>query len=361
MLAVFERKSFRRPPASIRLDLWHKEMSLKNALPEEIKGMSQEEAEDFLGFCRAARYRLNPNVLFNNSLFEKTEKNDEKTEEYKLRSGAVLRRVTVFDNSRKSLGGHIVKYPLETENDYDLLISEMEDAHIDFDISGFDAFDTMTGDAGLPMLIVGPCPAHHIMLQFSGYEGFFLHMTDFTEKVDLLISHIERIYRRDVWPALCNSKAKLVLHGAHFSSQMTPPPIFEKYFLPYFREFNELMHRHGKKVLWHADAEMSKLLPVVLEAKFDGADCLASAPLVKQKMEEYFDAWQGRIICWGGLPSIIFEPAFPMKKYIDILDSLINMVKVRNDFIFGVSDNIMPGAEWKRLSLLSKKIRRMED
>jgi uroporphyrinogen decarboxylase-like protein len=361
MQAVFNAKLFKRPPASIRLELWHKEMSLKDSLPEEVKGMSLGAVEDYLGFCRAARYRSNPTVSFGNSIIEKTESATEKIEKYKLGDKGELCRVIAFADSTKSLAGHIIKYPLETENDFDLLLSEMEDAYVDLKIDDFDAFDKSIGNTGLPVLIIGPCPAHHIMLQFCGYEKFFLHMADFPEKVDLLINHFDRIYRRDIWKVVCDSKAELVLHGAHFSSQMTPPPIFKKYFFPYFKEFNDLMHAYSKKVLWHADAEMSNLLDLVLETGFDGADCLASEPIVNQKIEEYFSAWAGNIVCWGGLPSVIFDYSFPFEKYISIVDHLIDVTKGRKDFIFGVSDNIMPGADWKRVSILAEKLKRMED
>ena len=135
---------------------------------------------------------------------------------------------------------------------------------------------------------------------------------------------------------------------------MTPPPIFEKYFLPYFKEFNSRMHEHGKKTMWHADAEMGGLLNHVLEAGFDGADCLATIPLVPQRIEDYFDAWKGGIACWGGLPSTIFDPTFPMEEYKRTVDHLVEVTQGRNDFIFGASDNVMPGAEWERLLYLAE-------
>jgi hypothetical protein len=358
--AVFNSKKNDCPPASIRLDLWHKEMSLKDSLPEEAKGMSLGELEDSLGFCRTARYRSNPRIFFKNSTVESLEKAGEKVDKYIFAEGLALSRVTAYDNVNKSLAGHIIKYPLETEEDYDLILSRMQDAYVDIEFEDFEDFDAATGDAGLPVFIIGPCPAHHLMLEFCGYENFFLHMFDFPEKVDSLINHFERIYRRDIWPVVCGLNAELILHGAHFSSQMTPPPIFEKYFLPYFKEFNELMHSHNKKVIWHADAEMGNLLDLVIEAGFDGTDCLICEPLVKQKMEEYFDVWQGNIVCWGGLPSVIFEHSYPLEKYMSHVDQLINVTKDRKDFIFGASDNVMPGADWNRVRILAEKLRFME-
>ena len=94
--------------------------------------------------------------------------------------------------------------------------------------------------------------------------------------------------------------------------------------------------------------------PRLVEAGFDAADCLVTVPLVPQRIEDYFDAWKGRIVCWGGLPSILFDPAFPMEEYRRYVDHLVKVTEGRNDFIFGASDQVMPGAEWERLLHLAE-------
>lgn len=351
--AVLNRESVERPPVSVRIELWHADAVSKDTLPQEIRGLSREEVEDYLGFCRAARHRTYPQLQFENVETKERREKDENIEEYLVQGKILVRRTHRSDGVTVP---HIVKYPLQVEEDYDLLLSEMEDAHLDFDVAGFDALDAHTGDAGLPILILHSCPAHLIMLQWAGYERFFLHLNDFPDKVEALIHRIEEIYRGNLWPAACKSKTELIFHGNHFSTQMTPPPIFEKYFLPYFKEFNEQMHGHGKKVMWHADADMGKLLGHVLEAGFDAAECLATVPLVPQRIEEYFDAWKGKIVCWGGLPSMIFDPTFPIEEYKKHVNHLVEVTEGRNDFIFGASDNVMPGAEWERLLYLVEAV-----
>jgi len=367
--AVFEMRGLERPPVSVRLDLWHQNRKT-NTLPERLKDFSQEQVEDYLGFCRAARYRLHPEIEFPSIELRQSSTGREKIDEYLFPQRTLVRK-TAFssDPSSKALLGHITKYPLETQDDYDAMLANMADAilvshaadnvrpgahTVDFDFSEFDRFDKQTGDAGLPILIVGYCPAHSVMLNYTGYKNFYFHLADFPEKVDELTNRIDRIYRRDLWPALCKTNAKLILHGAHFSSQMTPPPIFERYFQPYFKAFNDLMHRHDKKVLWHADAEMGALLNHVLRAGFDGADCLVTYPLAPQRIEDYFTAWQERIVCWGGLPSIIFDPAFDMEEYKKYVDDLVESTRNSKNFIFGASDNVMSGAEWERLVYLAR-------
>ena len=253
------------------------------------------------------------------------------------------------------MAGHVVEFPLKSERDCRALLEALGDARLIADTSGFDAFDERTGGAGLPMLILGPCPAHALMLRWSGYENFHYFHADFPDLIERLIFEFDRLWRRDVWPAVQQSKAELILHGAHFSAAMTPAPLFRRHFVPYFREFRgTLQERPHKTLLFHGDADLGDLLALVSEAGFDGVDCLATRPLVERSMEAYLTAWDGRLVCWGGLPGTVFAPSFPEDEFMAHVDRLRDVTANRSDVIIGASDNIMPGALWQRLLHVSR-------
>ena len=357
--AAFRGERGEHTPVSIRLDLWHAHAARIGALPKHLHDASATDVEDALGFARAARFRMHPRLVFDAADFRCEVRNGVRREDYRFPKGTLTREtVTTAESARSGVQPHITQYPLHTEADYELLLRHVHSARLEYEFEGFDIFDAETGGKGLPMLIASSCPAHLIMLRWAGYENFFLHLFDFEEKAAELIRAVDDIFRRDLWPVLQASSATLLLHGNHFSSQMTPPPLFERFFLPYFQAFNELMHAHGKCVVWHADAEIGALVELVLAAGFDGADCLATAPLVPQTMKNYLNVWQGRIVCWGGLPSTIFDPEYPLQDYQSHVLALFELAADRSDIIIGASDNVMPGAEWKRLEFLAEQSRR---
>ena len=356
MDAIFSGKTVDRPPVCVRLDLWYTDAKERGALPPDMESKSLLEIEDELKFCRAARHRSGMLLTFRGCEPRTTVQGEHTLVEYPFPEKTLIRDThRPEDQKRQGIQGQIVRYPLQEKRDYEIMLSHMDEAEVICDLAGFNALDRETGDAGLPLFIAHGCPAHIIMLSFTGYENFYYHRADFPELVDELISSLESFYRNKVWPLVAGSGARIVMHGNHFSSQMTPPPVFERYFLPYFRDFSKLMHDNGIKHLWHADAEMSRLLDHVLNAGFDGADCLATSPLTPQTIEDFFDAWGGRIVCWGGLPSVIFVPSYPMDDYKRHVDRLVETTAGRGDFIFGASDNVMPGAEWDRLVYLAEK------
>lgn len=347
---VFQGKQFALPPVSIRLDLWRNHAESEGTLPAEIEGLSAAEVEDYLGFCRSARYRPSIELDLGDDSCTRTRGPEGLTEEYSL-DGHELRRIVreTEEMRRAGMRGHITEYPLKDRQDCEALLKALQHARIRIETSDFEAFDGATGEKGNPLCILGPAPAHALMLSWTGYENFYLFQADFPALLELLIHAVEEIYVRDLWPAAQGIAAELILHGAHFSESLTPKPIFQKHFLPYFVRFNKTMHEHGKKVLFHSDADLGHLAPFVLEAGFDGADCLATRPLVKETIEDYLGSWRGALVCWGGLPSTIFVPSCPMSQFRRCVDELKEATHGISGVIIGASDNVMPGAQWEKL------------
>jgi len=356
MWAVFAGEAVDRPPVSIRLDLWHNDLIASGRVPPEIAGLSQDQVEDYCGFARAARYRRSqPEIRYQSCEMRTMVRGDITRQEYVFPERVLIKETSRSPQMvRQGVRGHTLTYPLKERADYEVLLAHLDDAYLDCDLEGFSELDVTTGDRGLPMMILGPCPAHALMLGWTGYEQFYYHHADFPQTVGRLIEQWEQLYRRELWERLGHTSARLLLHGVHFSTQMTPPPIFDRYFMPYFSSFNHLAHAQGKTVLFHADAEMQGLASQVVEAGFDAADCLATAPMVSQELQDLFDIWQGQIVCWGGIPSTVFDPTFPIGEYEAYVRHLVGLVGDRKDFIFGASDNVMPGAEWQRLLFLAE-------
>lgn len=311
-----------------------------------------------LGFPVAARFRNCFQFRFEAAHWTRQEEDGYTTTTCRV-SNHTLKSVEQLTPDMAAAGmlPHVIEYLCKTAADYRALITAWESCRVTAREDEFRAFDTRIGEDGLPMLIMNACPAHHVALNYTGYERFYLDQMDEPELLDQLIQTIARIYREQMWPLAAQSSAKLLLHGAHFSAAMTPPPIFEKYFVPYFVDFNAAMQAAGKWVCFHSDAALDILLPRIPEMGFDAADCLAAAPLVKETLADYVEIWGGKVIAWGGLPSVIFPPTFPLQEYKDYVLSALAFASGRNDVILGSGDIVMPGTPWERLVFLSEAAR----
>jgi uroporphyrinogen-III decarboxylase len=246
---------------------------------------------------------------------------------------------------------HLIKGP----DDYPVLEYLIEHTEYVPTFEDFEQYDREIGSDGLPLVAVGECPMNHIMREFVGYNRIFFDLEDYPNQVASLLSVMED-KQREMWKIAAASPATLFLYGRHFDSQMTPPPLFRKYFLPHFQEFNRLMHRHGKYVAFHSDADTSLLLDPLLEAEFDCADTFTCAPMVKVTLKEARAAWGKRITIWGGIPSIILGPPFSEAEFELYMEDLFRTIAPGDAFILGVGDNVMPESRIERVAWVSQMV-----
>ncbi len=357
ILNVFAREPNPKPVVCLRLNQWFADARANGRLPADVAGMTVQEIALHLGFAVAARFRDYMQVAFPSARVETQHDMGDVRKTIAI-GGRTLTTVSRHTPEMAAAGmmPHLIEPLLKSDDDYRVLIGAWESAHIAAREREFVDFDRETGETGLPMIIIGPSPVHKVALEYVGYERFYLDHADRPALLDALIDSINAVYRAQLWPMLERSAGRLILHGTHFSQSMTPPPVFEKYFAPYFADFNRRMHAAGKWVAAHCDADLGRLIPRVAELGFDCADCLATAPLVKETLGDCLAAWSSRVVAWGALPSVIFDTSCPAADYESYVDRAIEVAANRTDVILGSGDIVMPGTPWDRLVYLSQRL-----
>jgi uroporphyrinogen-III decarboxylase len=164
------------------------------------------------------------------------------------------------------------------------------------------------------------------------------------------------VQRERLWPVVAQSPARLVLHGVHHSSAFTPPPMYEKYILPYYQEFTSLMHEHGKAVAMHADNDTSLILSHLERAGYDMLECFVTAPMVPLTLAHARKSLGNRVVLWGGLPSLIFSPSYPEQSFRDYVNRMFDAIAPGDAMILGVADNVMPDSLIDRVAWVSQEV-----
>jgi len=161
------------------------------------------------------------------------------------------------------------------------------------------------------MVSCGDVPFHYFLLHLAGYNQAYFEMVDHAEAFEHLMAVMEQVERERLWPVVADSPARLILHGVHFDSQMTPPHMFRKYMTPYYRDFSALLHSRGKSLTWHADDDSQDILAEVKDAGFDMSECFCTAPMVEVTLEEARAAWEPTSLSSAVSPPSSWSPAFP--------------------------------------------------
>ena len=219
-------------------------------------------------------------------------------------------------------------------------------------------YDAEVGAEGLPMVAAGDCPFHLFLQKLAGYQNGYFLLADHPDRVEHLVRTLEELDRERVWPLIADSPARLILHGLHFDSNLTPPHLFERYITPYYRDLSALLHARGQALCLHADNDSRMILRQVEEAGYDMAETFTTAPQVTCTLEEARSAWGNRVIIWGGLPSVLLEPVFSDAAFESYMRELFRTIAPGDAFILGVADNIMPDALVERLERVAEMVDR---
>jgi hypothetical protein len=359
ILAVLDKKSPDRVPWIARLDLWYHARLAEGNLPTRFRGMNLVEVGRALRTGNPARDGKIFNVRY------------EGLEVRQERAPGVARQRFITPHGEVTFGrilsetvsgttdqGLPLEHPIHSVENYKVLEYIAEHTYYDPCYNDYLAYEAAVGDEGYPMVSCGDVPFHYFLLHLAGYNQAYFEMVDHAEEFEHLIALMEQVDRERLWPVVADSPARLILHGVHFDSQMTPPHMFRKYMTPYYKDFSALLHARGKSLVWHADDDSKDILAEVKDAGFDMSECFCTAPMVEVTLEEARAAWKGDVAIFGGVPSIILEPTFPEVEFEEYMRGVFRTIAPGDAFILGVADNVMPTSIIERVERISDLVER---
>ena len=357
VLAVLDRKSPDRIPWIARLDLWYHARMAEGNMPARFHGMSVVEVGRALRTGNPARDGKVFDVRYEGLEVRAERAPGVARQRFLTPHGEVtFGRILSEKVSGTTDQGLPLEHPIHSVDDYKVLEYIAEHTFYDPCYDEYLKYEAAVGDEGYPMVSCGDVPFHYFLLHLAGYNQAYFEMVDHVEEFEHLITVMEQVERERLWPVVADSPARLILHGVHFDSQMTPPHMFRKYMTPYYKDFSVLLHSRGKSLTWHADDDSKDILAEVKAAGFDMSECFCTAPMVEVTLEEARAAWGNDVTIFGGVPSIILEPGFPEAEFEGYMRNLFRVIAPGDAFILGVADNVMPTSLIERVERISELV-----
>ena len=357
ILAVLDRKSPDRIPWIARLDLWYHARMAEGNIPPRLRGMSVVEVGRALRTGNPARDGKVFTVRYEGLEVRTERAPGAARQRFITPHGEVtFGRILSDKVSGTTDQGLPLEHPIHSVDDYKVLEYIAEHTFYEPCYDEYLKYEAAVGDEGYPMVSCGDVPFHYFLLHLAGYNQAYFEMVDHAEEFERLLTVMEQVERERLWPVVADSPARLILHGVHFDSQMTPPHMFRKYMTPYYQDFSALLHSRGKSLTWHADDDSKDILAEVKAAGFDMSECFCTAPMVEVTLEEARAAWGTDVAIFGGVPSIILEPGYPEAEFEAYMRNLFRVIAPGDAFILGVADNVMPTSVIERVERISELV-----
>jgi len=356
MLAIIEGRKPDMIPWIPRLGLWYNFHRNSGTLPDKYRGWELRDIERDLGMGTPAR-----NARIFSTRMEKVETKTRRSgneifTEYITPVGTVSTKHVVVEKLHKAGMSHYqMEHLIKRPEDYGVVEYIIEHTKLTPAYDQYMAYDREIGEDGLPMVALGACPMHMVMREYLGYEKAIFEMVDHPDRIERLL-RVVTDHAKEMQKIAVESPAKMILHGEHFDSMITPPPLYEKYFKPYFKEFAEMLHSGDKILVCHADADSSQLLDLIRESGFDMAEVFTTEPMVPCTLEQAREAWGSEVIIWGGIPSVILCDPVSDEAFEDFMADLFETVASGDGFVLGVADNVMPETKFERIVRISEML-----
>jgi len=349
ILATIRGEPVDHVPWAPRWELWYNAAVRDGRLPEKYQGWHIYDIARDLGMGIKAHYKYIWREVLHDVEVIETQKGDETLIEYVTPVGTVTtiwRRTPELE--MQGVQGLRTKYLIQRPEDYGPVLFMLEHTEIIPEYEKFLAELKLIGDDGCTLVHTGHCPASWAMLDYLGYEQFYYEMYDHPNLLQQLLDALECIRDQTV-QIVADSPAAIASLDGNYDAAMTPPPIFRKYFMPYFKKVIPKLHAAGKFVSTHADGDNRGLLELILESGFDIAEAFTSPPMTEITVRDARQVWGERITIWGGIASTLFRLDTSREQFeaqvLDILDS----AKSSGHLILGTGDNVPTDGDLDRV------------
>jgi len=365
LLAIMEGRSPDHIPWIPRLEIWYQAHKLRGdgspelaaGLPERYREWTLRDIERDLGMGTPARAGRVFRTEMRNVTVHTERHGDDAITEYHTPVGTVS---TVHRHSATLARGGIdsdldISHMIKSVDDYPVVEYIVQHTDVVPTYQEYLEYEAEIGEDGVPLVAIGPDPLYRILRDLVGYNQAFYHLHDYRRDVLHLYAVLTE-YAEQVQQVVLDSPARLILHGEHFDTQMTPPALFRTYMLPYFQPFAEKLHARGKVLVCHADADTSRLLDLIMESGFDMAECFVTAPMVPVTLAQARAVWGTRVAIWGGIPSALLSEPFSDADFEAYMRDLFRTIAPGDAFILGVADNVMAEAKFERIARVSEMV-----
>ncbi len=354
ILAVYERRRNPRVVWQPRLEHWYRINRREGRIPQRYKDAELRDIYDDLH--ASVRYFWSPEGFRTIHSPEITVTREQKEgcwhTCWKTPHGNMLKIERITHDSWMT-----TKFPIESLDDVCIMEYVLEDAEYEFDPDLFEHARSELGNRTAPTTIFPRVNLQRMFIDYLGYENsvYFLH--DHPEKMEAFVRAIDRSDDR-LAEVVKDSLYDIVNFGDNVHSDMLPPPLFERYVLPRYRELSAFFRDAGKYTYPHWDGNVTPLMPYAQSCGLDGIEAITFEPQGDISIKDAKEM-MGDLILIDGIPAIFFLPDYPVSMLEECTREVIETFYP--NIVLGISDEMPPDGDIERCRLVSTIVTEYND
>ena len=177
---------------------------------------------------------------------------------------------------------------------------------------------------------------------YMGMETFCIEWMDHRDELLTIYQAVVEKHR-ELYPLIAASPCLHANYGGNVVSAVIGVENFRTYYLPHYNEAAEIMHRHGKLIGCHFDANCGALKEAIAETALDYIEAFTPAPDTDMTLREARQAWPDKVL-WLNFPSSLHLR--PDAEITEAAVNLLNEVADTRGIIMGITEDI-PEERWR--------------
>lgn len=233
------------------------------------------------------------------------------------------------------------EHMFKTPDDYKALLFMIKDAVI---TPAYDRAAKLQNDLGEDYLVRDALLSEPLQsLMSNNYmktEDFCIEWMDNRDELlklfDAFVANARQIY-----PIVANGPLEFCNYGGNVMPNIIGKKLFEEYYIPFYNEAAEVLHKKGKLIGTHLDGDNTIIMDLVGKTNLDYIE--AYDPGMSPSVAEARKAWPDKVL-WINWPSAWH--LHPIEDVYNETKQLINEAAPGDKFIIGITEDV-PEERWR--------------
>lgn len=236
----------------------------------------------------------------------------------------------------------ITKFPFRDKADYEKIeFIYNSTKHVPIN-EEYIKIDSIIGNEGLVMLNGGRSPFSLMLFSLMGYEKCYI---EYHSNRKRFLKFFDFLYHksREQYMLASKSSAIIVWCPDNITSGLIPPYIFKDYFIPFYNDVAEILHKSGKVLAVHMDGTLKTLVDLIKETKIDIIEAFTPPPMGDLRVSEARKKWQDKVL-WINFPGTLIASG-DFKNIKNYTEKLVRDMYPAKKFLVGFTENF-PLDKW---------------
>lgn len=184
-------------------------------------------------------------------------------------------------------------------------------------------------------------PLQALISDYMGAETFCYEWMDNQDEILKLYDALVELARK-VYAAVADGPLEFANYGGNVVPQIIGLKNFEQYYVPHYNEAAEILHKKGKLIGCHFDADNTPIMDAIARTGLDYIEAYDAG--ISPSVKEARKAWPGKVL-WLNWPSAWH--LHPIEEVYRDTVRLIEEAAPGNGLIIGITEDV-PEERWQK-------------